>query len=131
MMRGVSEAVTVLMMTLAFLGVSTFLLAYFANKVATQQGLITNVLEEKQKQLNEKLAVVYTNKQGNNWTIIVYNYGGTPVYIRSLYDGNGKSFPFNITANPVMPNTDSTITFTRNTSSVLIFTDYNVYRING
>ncbi len=81
--------------------------------------------------MNEKLSVIYVNKNNNNWTVILYNYGDIPITIKEVYDSKGKKLNFNITSNPINQDQDATLTANSDASSLIIITDYNAYRVKA
>jgi preprotein translocase subunit SecB len=74
MMKAISETLSVMLLTVAFLTITALIYTTIAYQMQNQQAGMFSLLQFKEKQLNEKLSVnVISN------TVILYNYGDVAI----------------------------------------------------
>jgi hypothetical protein len=122
-MKGISETLSVMLLTVAFLTITAVIYTSIAYQMQNQQAGMFSLLQFKEKQLNEKLSVnVISN------TVILYNYGDVPIMIKSIYDDQGN--PINACLGSLQPKRDCSFTVTSTVNRITIVTNYNIFKYN-
>jgi hypothetical protein len=122
-MKGISETLSVMLLTVAFIAMTALIYTTIAYQMQNQQAGMFSLLQFKEKQLNEKLSVnVISN------TVILYNYGDVPIMIKSIYNDQGN--PINACLGNLQPKRDCSFTVNPSVNRIIIVTNYNIFKYN-
>jgi hypothetical protein len=123
-MKAISETLSVMLLTVAFLAMTALIYTTIAYQMQNQQAGMFSLLQFKEKQLNEKLSVnVISN------TVILYNYGDVAITIKSIYDDQGNPIN-NACLGNLQPKRDCSFTVNPSVNRIVIVTNYNIFKYN-